>query len=493
MAAEFKSSLAAASVPLTHSWEHTVGSGRALLAMRADWRAQLMRAHKELGFRHVRFHGLLDDDMGTLICQNRKSLYSFFNTDQINDYLLSIGMKPFVELSFMPAMLASGDSTVFQYRANITPPRNYRQWGKLIDRLVRHWIARYGIDEIGKWYFEVWNEPNLKAFWTGGKKGYYELYHTTVETIKNIDSTLRVGGPSSAQNAWIPEFLDYCAKHKLPADFVSTHYYPTDAFGKIGADTLTQLEHAPRDIMKEQARIANAQAHGLPLYYTEWNVSSNPRDPLHDQSFAAAFAANIALSVDPFVAGYSFWTFTDIFDENYFPSVPFHGGFGLLNLHGIPKPIYRVFQLLHGLGDKLYQVEGSHDTVTLWVSRGEEVVTLFLTNYAMPRHEICTVSVHVQLAGVPRPLSAHVIRIDEDHVNPERVWREMGKPEYLNHHDVETLQAASALNPEPYPLRILGNHIEFDITMPPQSIAAVKIECAPGATPRAESDAAESG
>ena len=113
MATEFKSSLAAASIPLAHSWEDTVGSGRALLALRADWREHLKRAHAELGFRHVRFHGLLDDDMGTLICHNEKPLYSFFNADQINDYLLSIGMKPFVELSFIPAMLASGGSTVF--------------------------------------------------------------------------------------------------------------------------------------------------------------------------------------------------------------------------------------------------------------------------------------------------------------------------------------------------------------------------------------------
>ena len=162
--------------------------------------------------------------------------------------------------------------------------------------------------------------------------------------------------------------------------------------------------------------------------------------------------------------------------------MPFHGGFGLLNLHGIPKPIYRAFQLLHGLGDKLYHVEGSHDTVNVWVSRGEDVITVFLTNYAMPRHEISTVSVHVQLTAAPRPLSAHVARIDENNVNPERVWQEMGKPEYLTRHDVETLQVASALNSEPYPLRILENHIEFDISMPPQSVAVMKIECAPGST-----------
>lgn len=477
MPTEFKSSLAAAPVLLKHSWEHTVGSGRAVLALRADWRMHLLRAHTDLGFRHVRFHGLLDDDMGTLICQDNKPVYSFFNADQIYDYLLSIGMKPFVELSFMPPMLGSGGSTVFQYRANITPPKDYQDWKKLIGKLARHWVDRYGPGETDEWFFEVWNEPNLKAFWTGGREGYYELYRTTVEAIKNVHPALKVGGPASAQNAWIPEFLDYCDKHKLPVDFVSTHYYPTDAFGTIGADTVTQLEHAPRDIMKKQAETARAQAGNLPLYYTEWNVSSNPRDPLHDQSFTAAFAAHIALSVDPFVEGYSFWTFTDIFEENYFSSIPFHGGFGLLNMHGIPKPVYRAFQLLHHLGDKLYPVQGSHDTASVWVSRGEDAITVFLTNHAMPRHEIGTVSVRVQLTDVPLPLSAHLTRIDEDNVNPQRVWQEMGKPEYLSVHDVETLQAASALNPQPYPLRILENSMEFDISMPPQSVAALRIEC----------------
>ncbi len=479
MTTSFTCDLATESSPLHHAWEHTVGSGRAVLGLRADWQDQLRRAHRDLGFRHVRFHGTLDDDMGTLICHRGELLYSFFNIDQIYDFLLGTGMKPFIELSFMPQAQASGDTTVFSFRGNVTPPKSYAQWGALIDRLVRHWVDRYGVREVREWCLEVWNEPNLEAFWTGGKAGYYELYRATAEAIKNIDPQLKVGGPSSAQNAWIPEFLDHCAQQHVAVDFITTHYYPTDAFGTIGADTLTQLENAPRDVMKEKAQIAHGQARGLPLYYTEWNVSSNPRDPLHDQSFAAAFAAKIALSVDPFVSGYSFWTFTDIFEENYFPSVPFHGGFGLLNIYGVAKPVYRAFELLHGLGDRLYAVTGSHDTVDLWVSRGGDFVTVFICNWALPRHAISTQAVHVKLSGAPRPLSAHVSRIDDDHANPRRTWQDMGEPNYLSPRQVETLHAASAVNPEPHALRVADGHIEFDISMPPQSIAAVKIEFTP--------------
>ena len=147
-----------------HFWEHTVGSGHATLALRADWQAQMRRAHDELGFRHVRFHGLLCDDMGTLIDQDDKPLYSFFNADQIFDFLLSIGMRPFVELSFMPTMLSSSGQIIFHYRANVSAPKDYDQWSTLITKLVGHWIERYGVEEVRQWFFEVWNEPNLDAF-----------------------------------------------------------------------------------------------------------------------------------------------------------------------------------------------------------------------------------------------------------------------------------------------------------------------------------------
>lgn len=217
---------------LPHFWEHTVGSDHAPMALRADWQAQLRRCHDELGFRHARFHGLLSDDMGTLICHRASLLYSFFNIDQIFDFLLATGMRPFVELSFMPNALASAKRTVFHYHGNVTPPRDYQQWATLIRKLVAHWIERYGLSEVREWFFEVWNEPNLDAFWTGEQSDYFTLYRHTAEAIKTIDAELRVGGPATAANAWIRDFVAFCNKNKIPADFISTHHYPTDAFGK---------------------------------------------------------------------------------------------------------------------------------------------------------------------------------------------------------------------------------------------------------------------
>jgi xylan 1,4-beta-xylosidase len=461
---------------LDHYWEHTVGSGHAPLALREDWQAQMRRCHDELGFRHVRFHALLSDELGTLVCEEEKLLYSFFNADRIFDFLLSIGMRPFVELSFMPEALASGHTTVFSYRGNVTPPRDYTQWATLIQKLVAHWVHRYGVAEVREWFFEVWNEPNLKAFWTGSQDEYFQLYRRTAEAVKAVDPSLKVGGPATANNEWIQEFLDFCATNSVPVDFVSTHHYPTDAFGQPGADTVTQLEHAPRDVMREQVAKSRDESRGLPLYYTEWNISSNPRDPMHDEPFAAAFITRIVMEAHGLAQGYSFWTFTDIFSENYFPSVPFHGGFGLLNLHGIAKPAYRAFQLLHRLGTEFMEVHGTHETVDVWVVRKGGTVTILLTNLAMPRHPIQTELVNVRLSGTTAPRAAFIERIDEDHANPRKLWHAMGEPEYLSPLQVSQLEAASVLRKDAQPLLYDQGNIDLKIDLPPQSVAAITIE-----------------
>ena len=458
-----------------HFWEHTVGSGHAELALRADWQLQMRRCHDELGFRHVRFHGLLSAPMDAAICQDNRMLYSFFNIDQIFDFLLSIGMKPFVELSFMPPTLSSGGTTVFHYEANVTPPREYSQWSVLMEKLARHLVERYGIEEVRQWFFEVWNEPNMSGFWTGTQADYFELYRATVTALKEVDSQLRVGGPASAQNAWIVPFLDFCDTAQLPVDFVSTHHYPTDAFGKPGDDTVTQLSKSKRGILRKQAQTAKQEAKGKPLYYTEWNSSSNPRDPLHDQPYAAAFDAKTILDNHGLVEGYSFWTFTDIFQENYMPSQPFQGGFGLLSLHGIAKPAYRAFQLLHRLGDELLPVSGTNATVDAWAVRDDSGVTFFLTNHALPRHEIATETVKLHLKNAPEIQAVFIERIDDEHANARATWQQMGEPEYLSEREKQQLFAASELMPESLDWKHENNALECRFKIPPHGIAAVHV------------------
>ena len=460
---------------LNHFWENTVGSCHAPLALRADWQAQLNRCHSELGFQYVRFHGLLSDDVGVLTIQQDRPLYSFFNADQIIDFLLSIGMRPFVELSFMPLAFASGKKTVFHYRGNVTPPRNYDDWSELIFKLVKHWVERYGVREVREWFFEVWNEPNLKAFWTGDQSEYLKLYRHTAQAIKKVDRALKVGGPATANNQWIDDFLQFCKRNDVPVDFVSTHHYPTDAFGEPGDDTIAQLAASRRSVLREQVQDVWRKSQGLPVYYTEWNTSSNPRDPMHDEPYAAAFIIKTVLEANGYVQGYSFWTFSDIFEENYFPSVPFHGGFGLLTIHNIAKPSYRAYELLHRLGKTRVHVDGIHDTVDCWVIKNKNEATVLLTNHALPKQNIETESVTVFLRNVPRPREVYLERIDEHHANAKKLWLKKKSPEYLSQKDVGQLDQASQLQRKSLRFKYSSGKLQFQIDSPPHSVAAVTL------------------
>jgi xylan 1,4-beta-xylosidase len=476
---EIRCDLAQHGTQLAHCWEHTVGSCHAPLALRADWQEQLKRCHAELGFQYVRFHGVLSDDVGTLVQQQNRLIFSFFNSDRIIDFLLSIGMRPFVELSFMPTALASGFKTVFRYRGNVTPPRDYRQWATLVGRLVRHWVDRYGMREVRHWFFEVWNEPNLKAFWTGTREDYFRLYRHTVRAIKDVDADLKVGGPATARDEWIAEFVEFCERYDLPADFISTHHYPTDALVAPGTDTETQLANSRRSIMREWAQNTRRRAGNRPLYYTEWNASSNPRDPRHDQPYAAAFAAKTALEASGVADGYSFWTFTDIFEENYFPSVPFHGGFGLLTMQGIAKPAYRAFQLLHALGHERLMADGLHPTVDACFARQKRDVTILMTNHALPHHPMRQERVRITLQNSPRPVSASIQRIDERRANARRAWLALGSPEYLSSRMIERLEATSRVSNESCALDYADRATHLEVNLSPDSVAAVAVTFRP--------------
>jgi xylan 1,4-beta-xylosidase len=391
---------------------------------------------------------------------------------------LSIEMRPFVELSFMPTALASGTRTVFNYEANVTPPRDYRQWFRLIEALVSHCVECYGVNEVKEWFFEVWNEPNLTSFWDGTQRDYFKLYRYTAEAIKNIDASLRVGGPATAKSEWIEDFVKFCDRNEVPADFISTHYYPTDGFEKVD-DTEGQLFKSQRGIMRQVAEDTKRHASGRPVYYTEWNASSDPQNPLHDEPYAAAFAASTIMEANRLVQGYSFWTFSDIFEEQGFVSLPFHGGFGLLNLHGIPKPVYRAFELLHDVGTEQSLVDGLHETVDCSLIQKNSSVTILLTNHTTPGHSIETEEIEIRLQNAREPVAVYTRRIDDDHANPKRLWVEMGQPEYLDHKQVEQLEEASQMKTEKQRFTYDDGVLILKTSLPSHAVAAITIEFKP--------------
>lgn len=477
-----------------HYWEMCVGSCHAYTALRADYREQLKTAHDELGFKYVRFHGLFGEWMSVVRPLSPYVLtseleYNFVNIDNIFDFLLSIDMKPFLELGFMPSLFASGEDTCFYYKGNITPPKDYNVWFDFIESFVRHLEERYGEDEVSTWFFEVWNEPNLEHFWKSSMEEYFKLYEYTVRAVKKINSKYQVGGPATSINAWILELKDFCKKNNVPLDFISTHHYPTDdplwknpeinfmqLLQEKGIEVLNKYD---KHIMQKMTERARTEAGKLPLYYTEWNISAILGEPLHDNNYSAAMVARILADNYGLVDGYSFWTFTDIFEEGGQMSKEFHGGFGLQTIHGIKKPVYRVFEMFHKLGhqklDVISNLEETDDNVQIVATSSEKGIQILVYNHNIIGEDIKRENVKIRISTSIKYGAATISTIDATHTNPKDKWMEMGEPVSINSLQLEQIKEASTLYNESMELAKDEDGFELSFEISENSVALIEI------------------
>jgi xylan 1,4-beta-xylosidase len=340
---------------LNTMFKRCVGAGRANEGLRGDWQRQLTIARRECGFEYIRMHGLFCDDMAVYRDYNGKPEYNWQYLDELFDFLCSIGMKPFVELGFMPGGLASGSKTIFWWKGNVTPPRDLQKWSDFIRAFTLHVQERYGHDEVKTWYFEVWNEPNLDGFWAGTQQQYFDLYAASARAIKSVSPEYRVGGPGTAGCGWIKEFLNYCSTNYAPVDFVSTHTYGVDSgYLDETATHGTALSRNPTSIHGEvkwvRQMIAESAFPKLEMHFTEWSSSYTPADPFHDSYHSAAYIMDKLKKCGDAAQSMSYWTFTDIFEESGPRWEAFHGGFGLMNYQDIKKSSYYAYQFLNRLG-----------------------------------------------------------------------------------------------------------------------------------------------
>lgn len=374
----------------SRSYSFCVGGGRAYETLLAENQRHLKIAHDDCGFRYLRFHGLLHDDMAVYHeDRNGNVSYNWQYVDLLFDAMLKIGIKPFVELSFMPASLASGKETVFFWKANITMPRDLAKWGALIEALVNHFTARYGAAEVESWFFEVWNEPNLDIFFASASpfEDYMKLYSITAQAVKRVSSRYLVGGPATAGCGWINEFIEACVCNSLPVDFVSTHAYGVDGFvDEFGENTqklIADDDSVSKEMRQTRSMIKESSLPDLPLYFTEWSSSFSPRDNAHDSYHEAAFVLTRIKKAYTHVDAMSYWVFSDIFEESGPGPAPFHGGFGMLNVTGLKKPAYFAYNYLNKLGDTILSCD---DKDTLCTKSDDGVQVLFW-NYTIPKQD----------------------------------------------------------------------------------------------------------
>jgi xylan 1,4-beta-xylosidase len=442
--------------PFAHFWEHMFGSGRAIVTLRESYRNDLRDVKKITGFEYVRFHAIFHDEVGIYDEDSAgHPLYNFSYVDQVYDGLLANGVRPFIELSFMPKALASDKNALhpFWYKQNVSPPKDWNKWDDLITQFTRHLVDRYGIDEVSQWYFEVWNEPNLD-FWGGDPKQatYWQLYDHTARALKAVSPRLRVGGPATAQAAWADAFIRHCAENKVPVDFVSSHVYGNDKAEDVFGthEAIPREDMVCRAVKKVRDQISASSMPGLPLFWTEFNASYMNEPGVTDSTYMGPWMADTIRQCDGVVDMMSYWTFSDVFEEQGVVKQPFYGGFGLIAAGGIPKPAYNAFRLLHQLGDERLAV--ASDSV-LATRRRDGTLVVAAWNLAAPG--TAGADKNVKLAFRETGVSqVTVSRVDPEHGDVHKAYLAMGSPRYPTEAQIRQLRSAAGLSaPEVYVLK----------------------------------------
>jgi len=450
--------------PVDRFFNLSVGSDFPGTLIRDDSQAQLKVAVDELGFRYIRFHAIFHDVLGTVRKENGKIVYDWTKIDQLYDDLLARHIKPFVELGFTPEALATSQNSIFYWHGNTSHP-DPDGWRDLVAAFIHHIEQRYGQNEVRTWFFEVWNEPNLSGFWEGGdQKAYFALYDLTSNTIKSIDPALRVGGPSTAGAAWVPEFLAHVKQSGAAVDFVTTHTYGVDG-GFLDEEGHSDTKLSPStdaisgDIHRVRREIAASAFPNLPLYFTEWSTSYTPRDPVHDSYISAAYILSKIKANEGQLQGMSYWTYSDLFEEPGPPTAPFEGGFGLLNPEGIRKPAFFAYKYLNTLegqsipsADSQAMIAEDHGNLTavIWDFEQPEQKLSNRPFYTkvIPSHTAAPVELKVTHLAPGAEYKLEVYRTGFHSNDAYTAYLEIGRPKELTAAQIDQLNGLTRDLPE---------------------------------------------
>jgi xylan 1,4-beta-xylosidase len=462
--------------PFPHFWERVFGSGRAILTLRESYRQDLRAVKDITDCEYVRFHAIFHDEVGFYDeDQQGRPVYNFSYIDQTYDGLLENDVRPFVELGFMPLKLASKRITHrFWYKQNIAPPKTWSRWEDLIFRFTKHLVDRYGIEEVVKWYFEVWNEPNID-FWSGKPKEstYYKLYDRAAHAIKRVSPHLRVGGPATAQAAWVDRFIKHCVEKDVPIDFVSTHIYADDKAKDIFGtkERIPRNEMVARAVRKVYDQVKNSALPDLPIHWTEYNATYKNEVSITDAPFMGPWLADTILKCDGLLTTLAYWTFSDVFEEQGVVKRPFYGGYGLIAAGHIPKASYNAFKLLHMLGTERIKLESSS---TIATRRADGSLAIAVWNYAPPNKAGSKKHVRLVLKGLSGSNQLRIYLLDRNSGSPLEEWKRMGSPPFPTRAQQQQLRSVAELSPpEVHPMRN-GKVGNASLDLPPHSLALIE-------------------
>jgi xylan 1,4-beta-xylosidase len=450
--------------PMSTAWRDCVGADHAALMLRKKNQDQIRLVQDEIGFKYIRFHGIFTEHTDAYREIDGRPYYNFDRVNQVYREVLKVGLKPMIEVSFMPKDLASEDRTIFYWKGNVTPPKDWGKWSDFITAFVQNLEANFGREEVESWRFEVWNEPNLDGFWVNAdQQAYFRLYDTTVKAIRGVNPALKVGGPATAGAAWVPEFIAHAEANKVPLDFIATHTYGVaggffDEKGEGDNKLVPDRDAVINDIRKVRGEIEASSKPGLPLYITEWSTSYNPRDPIHDAYLSAPFILNKLKGTEKDAQSMSYWVYSDLFEEAGPPPTSFHGGFGLVNREGIRKSAFFAYKYLNALGSQ----ELRNSDEESWLTREGDNFAGVIWNYTIPdqkesnRPFFTKIRPAAKLAPVELNLSSlkpgnyrlRVYRTGYKANDPYTQHMEWGRPDNLTPKQVAVLQDLTRDAPE---------------------------------------------
>ena len=449
-------------------WVAAVGTGTASLTLRGDLQTHYKIANRELGALRVRGHGLLNDDMGLY---KSAGSYDWTKLDTYLTAIVSAGMRPIMELDFMPtALAASGNSR--------NPPKDYATWKAFIQALVQHCVDKYTAADVGQWYWEIWNEPDyVPGFWTGTMADYYTLYDNTVAAITAVLPNALVGGPATTQSAPIQAFLQHCKSAGTRVTFASSHVYPGGAAAGTAAN--------PAGLLSDNnARVNGITGAGyttaqVKSFNTEWNSSYSGQGggmgdvvTSMDNHWNAGFILKAVKLLSDKNSGdtppadvMSYWVLSDVFDESSGPNgsyilgksngnLPFGQVFGMMTAQGMRKAAFNAFKMLAYLGPKRLMSGGGNggdglDAMATMSANSDELQIL-LSNQFAAMNTTGTDMVTITVSNLPTALANKDVflthfRVDETHSNPYNAWAAAGKPASPTEAQWQTMKAQQHL------------------------------------------------
>jgi len=473
---------------------NTVCIGRAFDLMRHDLMEHFGKLQSELHFRYLRCHALFHDDMAVAVRKPDGTIgYQWHQIDKFIDNMLSIGLKPFFELNAIPDCMASNhEQKMFAYGANVSNPADWNEWYELVRNFTLHIVDRYGLDEVRTWYFEVWNEPNLRGFWYGTQEEYYTLYKNAAFAVKSVDEKLRIGGPASAGSAWITDTINYCHENNVPIDFISTHIYPIGEYCEYPnreGSPYKYGEYMPSLVRETERMVRESVMPDLEIHWTEWNTQyKRPDDkgitwvqnPTVDMHFSAASVVKNLVATHKMYDSMAYWVVSDIFEECGLAHTPFSCTYGLMNIQGIPKASYNAYKLLRKLRgtemtaddfeapfgcDVFFTEENGTARGIVWNWKALELEEQPDWNDKL--------RIPVKENGTYTVVTASIRRHKG---SPYETWISMGMPHNLSVIEQEMLEAHSQMDYDFITVEAKDGFVEMPISLKPDEVTY--IECA---------------